>query len=414
MSNERAAHDLVEHFFRHAYGRLLAALVRALGADQFDLAEESVQEALARAVRVWPMRGVPERPEGWLLTVARNHARDVLRRRVTTARVHSAVADGLTDRSAPPRDEPDEPRDDRLRMIFLCCHPDVPRPARVALTLKAVCGFSIAEIARAFRVGEPTIAQRIVRAKRALRGASFSLPDDRALHDRLGDVLDVCYLLFAEGYSATSGDAVVRHELLDEALRLGSLLVNAAITAVPESHALLALMSLQASRRHAREDGHGEAVPLHEQDRALWDQASIARGLRHLEAAGTGETLSEFHLLAGIAACHATSASVAATDWARLVEVYAARCERNARPLLALNRAVAVSYRDGPAAGLALFDSVGDSPVLRETSELAAAYADANVRLGDLDAARDSYSRAAALATNDAQRRAFAKRAALR
>jgi RNA polymerase sigma-70 factor, ECF subfamily len=303
---------MVDDLFRRSAGQIVAALTRVVGADRLDLAEEVVQEAVIRALEVWPYRGVPENPRGWLFRVARNCAVDRLRRE---ANLEEKLVQ-LT--QLPPVGElasSDNPfADDELAMIFMCCHPALPRESQLALTLKTVGGFSVNEIAAAFLAEPPTIAQRIVRAKRLIadRSIPLELPALNDLIPRLDAVLEVIYLLFTEGYNAHEGEAAVREELCGEAIRLGRLLVADARTRTPAVHALLALMLLQASRLGARRNGAGNVVLLAEQDRDAWNQRMIAEGMHHLEQAASGDRTTAYHVQAAIAAAHATSPSDAA------------------------------------------------------------------------------------------------------
>jgi RNA polymerase sigma-70 factor (ECF subfamily) len=344
---------LVEHWFRHESGRLVASLGRRLGAEHLDLAEEAVQDALVLALRQWPFNGVPANPAAWLVRVAQHRALDRLRRRATFDRARQDLAILAPRVAAAP--EPDELLDDQLAMIFACCHPALLEEGRVALTLKVVCGFSTAEIARAFLGNEATIAQRLVRAKRLLResGAAIVIPPTSEIADRLDSVLQVLYLLFNEGYAAHQGDDLVRHDLCAEALRLGWLLTDRPDTAQPKTHALVALLSFQASRLPARVDGAGELLRLADQDRTLWDRRFVFAGLRHLNEAAAGDEMTPYHIEAGIAALHAQAESDAATDWTQILSLYDGLMQIRPSPVVALNRAVAVGRVDGAENGLA-------------------------------------------------------------
>jgi RNA polymerase sigma-70 factor (ECF subfamily) len=334
----------------------VASLTRVLGADRLSLAEDVVQDALLRALQVWPYHGVPDNPEGWLYRVARNLALDAVRRSDTLSRkLDGAVLDDFP-ALADPSEVRDAPfRDDDLAMMFLCCHPRLSRSMQVCLTLKAVAGFGEEEIAAAFLARPATIRQRLSRARRFLREESvpFVMPHEAEIEERLDSVLAVLYLLFNEGYGASVGDALVRGELCAEAIRLTSSLAGHARADRPPVHALLALMYLQASRLPARSDDLGALVVLDEQDRTSWDRGAIAAGLRHLERAATGTALTSYHVEAGIAACHAAAPSVEETDWARIVALYDALLELRPTPVVRLNRAVAVAALRGPDAGLA-------------------------------------------------------------
>lgn len=411
--------ELLDHFFRHQYGALVASLTRHLGGAHLDLAEESVQEAMVRALRVWPHRGMPDRPAAWLARVARNQAIDVLRR----ARKSDTLPDGpeldaLASRARELESDPglvDRPdaatgehglRDEQLHMIFLCCHPTLRPPDRVALTLKAVAGFSVEEIARAFFVRVPTLQQRLVRAKRTLRDAdpSWELPDEDALPGRLDDVLDVITLVFNEGYTVREGDAVLRRDVADEAIRLAELLVAHPVGRTPEVHALLALLWLQSSRFDARVDADGALLPLAEQDRTRWDRDRIDRGLSHLARAGQGDVLSERHLLAGIAACHAIASDDPDTDWTRILAYYDMLLAVTDTPVVRLNRAVALGRVEGPAVALEVLDELESDPRLADYHLYVAARAEAYTRAGDREEAAAAYRRAAEIAPSRAER----------
>lgn len=359
--DERGTNDLVEHLFRHQAGRLVARLTRVFGPARLELVEDVVQEALIAALDTWPFRGVPRDPAAWLARVARNRALDALRRDATLAdREHELL--GWSEAAAAPREPVDAelPSDDLL-LVFTCCHPELSSEARVALTLKTLGGFGTREVARAFLTSDTTIAQRLVRAKRRLREteARFELPAPRELPARLASVLEVLYLMFNEGYASAAGEALLREDLMDEALRLVALLLAHPPTALPETHALAALMMFQSARNPARVDGGGDLLLLADQDRGRWDAARIQAGFRHLTAARAGEALSRYHLEAGIAACHAQAADFATTDWARILAFYDLLAERMPSPIARLNRAVAVSFVSGPERGLAELDALG-------------------------------------------------------
>jgi len=374
-----------------------------------DTAEEIVQEALGLALAHWPSTGAPERPGAWLLTTARRRALDHLRRRRRAgARAEALAYEALLDATSAGHDtmDPEEIPDDRLRLIFTCCHPGLPADSRVALTLRLVGGLSTSEIARAFLVPEPTIAQRLVRAKRTIRerGLPYEVPEGDELPARLPAVLAVVYLIFNEGYAAHSGDALVRQDLCQEALRLGATLAEL-MPREREVWGLLALMELQASRSATRTDADGNLVLLADQDRARWDREQIARGGAHLERAGPPETAGPYQLQAAIAACHARAASWDTTDWPRVVRLYDALVEVTPSPVIELNRAVAIGLADGPAAGLAALDDV-DATALRAYHLLPAARAEFLSRLGRWTDAAAEYRTALALADN-ARERAF-------
>jgi RNA polymerase sigma-70 factor (ECF subfamily) len=379
----------VDHLFRHEAGRMVAALTRSLGPARLQLAEEAVQEALLQALKRWPFLGVPEKCGAWLYRVARNRALDRLRRDASFRGKEEALRRSLLD-AAPPDPEagarlPGEVTDDQLRLIFLCCHPELPRDGRVALTLKTVAGFSVGEIARAFLVRGTTVAQRLVRAQRRIRQREipFEMPDPQQLPERLDAVLEVLYLLFNEGYSAAGGDALVRADLCAEALRLtehlAGYLESQFLEARPEApgeattsgeigsaaaHALAALLCFQASRLSARADERGDPVLLGEQDRSRWDQRLVRRAFAHLDRAAAGRRLTAYHLQAAIAAEHATADSLDATDWPAVLRLYDQLYALNPSPIVALNRAVALARVEGPAAALEALDPLAHDPAM--------------------------------------------------
>jgi RNA polymerase sigma factor (sigma-70 family) len=376
---------------------------------------------LLAALEEWPRSGVPHNPGAWLTTTARNRALNALKRARMTERAGEAIGPELrTQRSlgeleaALVANVDDDLGDDVLRLLFVACHPLLSQEARVTLTLRLVGGLSTEEIARAFLTSEPTVAQRIVRAKRSLGEAAvpFEVPRGPELGPRLSSVLEVVYLIFNEGYAATAGEDLLRPALTDEALRLGGLLVALAPTE-PEAHALLALMQLHASRTSTRIDAEGEPVLLEAQDRARWDRGQIAAGLHALEEA---ERLAArpgpYQLQATIAACHARAATAAETDWRRIAALYGELLRLSPSPVVELNRAVAVSRAEGPRAGLQLLDALASHPALARYHLLHAARADLLERLGDREEARREYARAASLTENARQRERLKARAA--
>jgi RNA polymerase sigma factor (sigma-70 family) len=374
-----------------------------------------VQAAFEQAVAHWPVDGLPDRPGAWLLTAARRRALDRLRRaRRAAARVDALAYEASLDAVNEPVDvmDPEAIPDDRLRLIFTCCHPGLAADSRVALTLRLVGGLSTAEIARAFLVSEPTIAQRLVRAKRVIRDRHlpYEVPEGDELAARLPAVLAVVYLVFNEGYAAHTGEALVRHELCDEALRLGEILAEL-MRGEPEVLGLLALMELQASRAAARTDADGNLVLLADQDRSRWDRARIARGLAYLDRAGTTEGAGAYQLQAAIAACHARAPSWEETDWRLIVAHYRALARVAPSPVVELNRAVAIGLGEGPEAGLAELDRLDDA-ALRGYHLLPAARADFLRRLGRHAEAAGEYRRALGLADNPRERAFLAARLA--
>jgi RNA polymerase sigma-70 factor, ECF subfamily len=406
----------VEAVWRMESAKIIAKLARML--RDVGLAEELAQDALVTALEQWPSSGVPNNPGAWLMVTAKNRALDQLRRFKLLQRKHDTIAQdaGLLMREMPmPEDESDqEVRDDLLRLIFIACHPVLSTDARVALTLRLLGGLNTAEIARAFLVPEPTIGQRIVRAKRALTEARvpFEMPRADELEDRIASVLEVIYLIFNEGYAATSGEEWMRQDLLQEALRLGRILAELA-PREPEVHGLIALMEVQASRAAARVSASGQPILLLEQDRALWDPLLIRRGLAALERAESlGGTLGPYALQAAIAACHARAGSADKTDWQRIVALYDALAQLAPSPVIDLNRAVAVSMAFGPAAALEIVDSLSADERLGDYHLLPSVRGDLLEKLGRCEEARTEFTRAAGLARNARERTLLLGRAA--
>ena len=411
------AHREVERVFRAERQRALATLIRLLGGD-FDLAEDALQEAFTAAVAAWPASGVPGNPRAWLVSTARFKGLDRLRRRSLFAAKQRVLA-----WTAPRFEAPDvafleggydgELGDDRLRLIFTCCHPALAVEAQVALTLRTLCGLGTEEIARAFLVPVPTLAQRLVRAKQKIRdaGIPYRVPPPEILAERLDAVLCTLYLVFNEGYAATTGPELLRVELCAEAIRLGRLLLEL-LPAETEAQALLALMLLHHARRAARLDRAGEIVLLEEQDRSLWDRGEIAEGLALVEEALRRAGARPYALQAAIAALHARAATAAETDWRQMAELYRLLLAMQPSPVVELNRAVAVSQAYGEAAGLGLLDELESRGELPGYHLLPAARADLLRRLGRAAEAAQAYRRALALAGNSAEQRFLARRLA--
>jgi RNA polymerase sigma-70 factor (ECF subfamily) len=410
----------IERAYREAYGSVLATLIRFLGGD-FDAAEEALADAFATALETWPRDGIPATPAAWLTTTARNRALDRIRRDRRQAEKLVLLERELAATEVVPMQLGTEGglEDDRLRLIFTCCHPALPLDARVALTLRTLGGLTTPEIARAFLVPEATLAQRLVRAKRKIRqaGIPYRVPRAEELPERLDSVLATLYLVFNEGYLASSGEAAVRHELCTEAIRLAAIVAEL-LPDRPETHGLLALLLLQDSRRDARVAADGSIALLEEQDRTRWDRAEIDRGLAALErgfaaaAVRSHASVGRYLLQASIAAEHARTVDGRPTDWRAIATLYEALARIDPSPVIELNRAVAIAQTDGPAAGLRLLDDLAASGELAGYHLLPAARADLLRRLGRLPEAAVEYERALALSDNDAERRFLRRRLA--
>lgn len=418
MSEQGATRAAIEAVWRIESARLIGGLVRLV--RDLALAEDLAQDALVKALDRWPHTGIPANPGAWLMTSARHRGIDELRRRDMVARGHEALAHASASTAAPSCElaPDDEVGDDRLRLILVACHPVLSTEARVALTLRLLGGLTTEAIAHAFRVPETTIAQRIVRAKRTLAAARvpFEVPRGAELDARLPAVFEVAYLIFNEGYAATRGDAWLRVELCDDALRLARMLA-ALVPSDAEAQGLLALLELHASRLRARVDAAGEPILLLDQDRTRWDGLLIERGLAALARAKTltaarGEALGPYTLQAAIVACHARARRAADTDWLEIVALYDALVEVTRSPIVALNRAVAVGMAFGPADGLACVEALVDEPALRTYHLLPSVRADLLAKLGRDDEARVELERAAALTENQRERALLLARAA--
>ena len=403
------ARQTVDTVYRAESRRVLATLIRLLG--DFDRAEEALHDAFIAAVERWPRDGVPENPRAWLVSTGRFKAIDGIRRR---ARFDAALGELATQIEASTGDpavwDEDTVEDDRLRLIFTCCHPALTPDAQVALTLREVCGLTTEEIAHAFLTTPSTVAQRIVRAKAKIRDARipYQVPARADLPARLDPVLHVVYLVFNEGYSASAGESLTRHDLSGEAIRLGRLMAEL----LPEAEVvgLLALMLLHESRRAARTSASGELVLLDDQDRTLWNRGHIAEGCALVERALTGRRFGPYTLQAAIAAVHAEADTAAATDWAQIVGLYDVLVRADPSPVVALNRAAAIAMRDGPAAGLAIVDAILAGGDLDEYQFAHSARAELCRRLGRMADARESYTRALALTRQEPERRFLERR----
>jgi len=396
---------------------MVATLTGIFGIEHLTLAEDVVQEALARALQTWPFYGVPQNPAAWILRASRNLALDVVRRqqnfrakeaeiiRVMDREVSSPTDAGVSDQEIP---------DDRLRMMFVCCHPAIPSDAQVALALKTLCGFSITEIASAFLTTDAATAKRLTRAKQKIAEAKipFEIPAGEELAQRLDGVLQSLYLLFNEGYKASAGDKLVREDICEEAIRLADLLARHPAGNQPKTHALLALMLLTAARTPARVDDEGNLLRLRDQNRAKWNQAMIARGLFHLAHSANGEEISGFHLQAGIAACHCAAKDYASTDWEKILALYDRLTEFDDSPVVALNRAVALAEARGPQAGIEAVNAIPNLKSLESYYLFHAVLGDFEMQLNHLPIAAAHFQRALQLAEIKSEQAFLAKKLA--
>ena len=409
MNDRERVREIVDEVYRTESRRILATLIRLLG--DFDLAEEALHDAFIAAVEQWARDGVPANPRAWLISAGRFKAIDNIRRRTRFDAAMGDLARQLeTETTNPETVEGEGVEDDRLRLIFTCCHPALSPDAQVALTLREVCGLTTEEIARAFITGAPTLAQRIVRAKAKIRDARipYQVPALAELPGRLDTVLRVIYLVFNEGYSASSGAALTRHDLSGEAIRLARLLSE--LLPEPEVQGLLALMLLHESRRAARTSPSGDLVLLDEQDRSLWNREQISEGKALVERALASRRFGPYTLQAAISAVHADAARATATDWGQIVALYTLLSRVDASPIVELNRAVAVAMRDGPAAGLEIIDRIMARGELRDYHLAHSARADLCRRLGKVAEARDAYQAALALTHQEPERRFLERR----
>jgi RNA polymerase sigma-70 factor (ECF subfamily) len=411
MNSTTEVRATIDAIYRSDSRRVLATLIRLL--RDFELAEEALHEAFTAAMESWPAQGVPANPRAWLVSAGRFKAVDRIRRR---ARFDASVAELARELDVetgdPSAHDIEELEDDRLRLVFTCCHPALSPDAQVALTLREVCGLTTEEIARAFLIGVSTVAQRIVRAKAKIRDAHipYQVPERPELPARLDSVLRVVYLVFNEGYSASSGESLTRHDVSAEAIRLGRLLLE--LLPEPEVQGLLALMLLHESRRAARSTNDGELVLLEDQDRSLWNSEQIAEGSGLVEQALATRRFGAYTLQAAIAAAHATAPTAAETDWIEIAALYDLLAQLQPSPVVDLNRAVAVAMRDGPAAGLTLVDEILARGDLGEYHLAHSARAELCRRLDRPDEARDSYRKALSLARQEPERRFLARRLA--
>jgi RNA polymerase sigma factor (sigma-70 family) len=407
--------QVVEHLFRHEGGKMVATLTGIFGIEHLTLAEDVVQEALVRALQTWPFYGVPGNPAAWIMRASRNLALDVVRREKVFRQKEAEIIRLMEEEHSAPEAAifPEQKiTDDRLRMMFVCCHPRIPLDAQVALALKTLCGFSVAEIARAFLTSEAAIAKRLARAKQYIREARipFEIPVGEELARRLDAVLQSLYLLFNEGYKATSGPKLVREEVCYEAIRLAHLLAEHPAGNRPRTHALLALMLMNSARLPTRLDGEGNLLRLQEQDRTRWDQPMIARGLFHLSQSAAGDEITQYHLEAAIAARHCAAGDYASTDWRQILDLYDRLVEFDDSPIVALNRAVALAEVHGPQAGIKAVSEIHDLSSLESYHLLYAVLGDFELRLNHSKAAADYFRKSLQLAEIKSEQAFLSKR----
>lgn len=409
--------QVVEHLFRHEGAKMVATLTRIFGIEHLTLAEDVVQEALGRALQTWPFYGVPQNPAAWIMRASRNLALDVVRRQKVFRDKEPEIVhriEGQNSSADSPAFSEQEIQDDRLRLMFVCCHPQIPADAQVALALKTLCGFSVTEIARAFLTTEAATAKRLTRAKQRIRDAQirFEIPSGEELNRRLDSVLQSLYLLFNEGYKASSGDKLVREDICHEAIRLTTLLVQHAAGNDPKTHALLALMLLNSARIPTRSDEEGNLLRLRDQDRKRWDQSMMARGMFHLAQSAAGQEISEYHLQAGIAACHCAAREYEATDWKQILLLYNQLIQVDHSPVVALNRAIVVANLDGPSAGLEAVAGIPNLDKLDTYYLLHAVRGEFESQRGELAAAAAHFRKALELAETRSEQQFLAKRLA--
>lgn len=408
---------LAERLFRHEAGKLISALTGIFGMDRLQLAEDVVQEAMVRALQTWPYSGIPENPAGWLMQTAKNRALDVIRREKFFHDKQPEIITSLENWSSdldadhPPRFD-DEIKDDRLRLMFACCHPLIPQDDQTALALKTLCGFSPIEIANAFISTEPAINKRLTRARQKIRdlGIPFEIPSGNELSPRLDGVLQTLYLLFNEGYKASHGDSLIRAELCHEAIRLAKLLASHPAADLPKTHALVAVMLLNAARLQSRTDAEGNILRLKEQDRSTWDKMMVGQGILHLSRAAEGEEITEYHLQAGIAACHATAPNYEVTNWTRILSHYDQWLKINNSPIVALNRAVALAHVKGPKAGITAVHAIQKQGHLKNYYLVYAVLGEFETQLENFQAAATHFQKALQLSEVKSEQSFLSKR----
>jgi RNA polymerase sigma-70 factor (ECF subfamily) len=406
---------VVEHLFRHEVGRMVAILTGIFGIEHLNLAEDVVQEALARALQTWPFYGVPKNPSAWIMRASRNLAIDMVRREKNFRDKEPEIVHLMEGHNPAPDAAvftEQEITDDRLRLMFVCCHPSIPADAQAALALKTLCGFSITEISRAFLTTEAAIAKRLTRAKQKIReaGISFEIPAGEELARRLDGVLQSLYLLFNEGYKASSGDKLVREDICHEAIRLTASLAEHPAGNQPRTHALLALMLLTTARFPTRTDSDGNLLRLQEQDRTRWDRSSIARGMFHFAQSAAGEEITEYHLQSAIAACHCAAKDYQSTDWPRILSLYDQLLRFDDSPVVALNRAIVVANVRGPRAGLEAIGAIKDREKLNSYYLFHAVLGEFEAQLNRAQAAADHFRESLRLAEIKSEKTFLSKR----
>jgi RNA polymerase sigma-70 factor (ECF subfamily) len=397
--------QVVEHLFRHEAGKMVATLTGIFGPEHLTLAEDVVQEALARALQTWPYYGVPKNPPAWIMRASRNLALDVVRRQKVFREKEPEIVRQIEAHRPEPAVTtavfPDqEIADDHLRMMFVCCHPSIPPEAQVALALKTLCGFSVTEIGRAFLTTEAAIAKRLTRAKQKIREAKipFEMPPTEELGRRLDAVLQSLYLMFNEGYKASAGEKLVREDVCEEAIRLTRLLAEHPAGNRPKTHALLALMLFNSARIATRVDGDGHLLRLQDQDRSRWDQPTVARAMFHLAQSAAGAEITEYHLISGIAACHCAAKNYESTDWRQILSLYDQLVEFDDSPVVALNRAVALAEVEGPQAGIEAVQAIRNLQSLESYYLLYAVLGEFEARLNHAHAAAAHFKKSMQLA----------------
>jgi len=394
---------VVEHLFRHEAGKMVATLTGIFGPEHLTLAEDVVQEALARALQTWPYYGVPKNPPAWIMRASRNLALDVVRRQKVFREKEAEIV-RLIETQSPDTETAIIPEqeiaDDHLRMMFVCCHPSIAPEAQVALALKTLCGFSVTEISRAFLTTDAAIAKRLTRAKQKIREAKvpFEMPAGAELGQRLDGVLQSLYLMFNEGHKASGGEKLVREDVCEEAIRLTRLLAEHQAGNLPKTHALLALMLLNFARIGSRVDGDGHLLRLKDQDRACWDKPTVARGMFHLAQSAAGDEISEYHLQAGIAACHCAAKNYESTDWPQILSLYNRLVEFDDSPVVALNRAVAIAEVRGPQSGIEAINAIRNLHSLESYYLLYAVLGEFESRLNHAHAAAAHFRKSLQLA----------------